>query len=93
MIPTDLAYCMDTQYDVNGERWKAPPRSRHALAGAAFDRVVVQRVEGAPYVTQFVACQHCRAMYHRPRVVPRVVDPAGPMVDDWAARYRKSVKR
>lgn len=55
-----------------------------------FDRIVVQRGEGdPPYVTEFVACHHCRAMYHR----PRVVDPAGPMVDDWAARYRKSVKR
>lgn len=58
-----------------------------------FDRVVVKRGDGDPYVTEFVACQHCRAMYHRPRVLPRVVDPAGPAVDDWAARYRKSVKR
>ena len=58
-----------------------------------FDRVVVARGEVDPYVTEFVACQHCRAMYHRPRVVPRVADRAGPMVDDWAARYRKSLKR
>ena len=64
-----------------------------ACGSQGFDRVVVQRVEAEPYVTEFVACQHCRAMYHRPRVTSRVIDPAGPMVDDWAARYRKSVKR
>jgi len=58
-----------------------------------FDRVVVARAEGDPYVTEFVACEHCRAMYHRPRVLPRVVDPAGPAGYEGAARYRKSVKR
>ena len=59
----------------------------------AFERVVVIRGDAEPYVTEFVACEHCRAMYHRPRVVPRVVDPDGPEIDDWAARYRKSVRR
>ena len=64
-----------------------------ACGSDGFERVVVQRAEGEPYVTEFVACRHCRAMYHRPRAVPRTVDPAGPSVDDWAARYRKSVRR
>ena len=64
-----------------------------ACGSDGFERVVVQRAEGEPYVTEFVACRHCRAMYHRPRAEPRGVDPAGPDVDDWAARYRKSVRR
>ena len=59
----------------------------------AFERVVVARADGAPYVTEFVACEHCRAMYHRPRILSRTVDPDGPDIDDWAARYRKSVRR
>ena len=59
----------------------------------AFERVVVSRPDAKPYVTEFVACAHCRVMYHRPRERERVVHPEGPDVDDWASRYRKSVRK
>ncbi|MEO7337446.1 MAG: hypothetical protein ABIV63_12775 [Caldimonas sp.] len=58
-----------------------------------FERVTVSRSDGAPYATEFLACTHCRVMYHWPRPDPKVVHPEGPGVDDWAARYRKSVRR
>ena len=63
-----------------------------ACGGQSFQRVVVGRGEAEPYVTEFVACEHCRVMYHRP-LRPRRSDSEGPSVDDWAARYRKSVRR
>lgn len=56
-----------------------------------FERISVTRSDGSPDVTEFVACIHCRAMYHRPATAPRQVHPQGPEVDDWAAQYRKSV--
>ena len=59
----------------------------------AFERVVVSRPDAQPYVTEFIACAHCRVMYHRPRERERVVHPEGPDVDDWASRYRKSVRK
>ena len=31
-----------------------------------FERVVVRRVQQADYVTDFVACVHCRVMFHLP---------------------------
>ena len=58
-----------------------------------FERVVVSRPDAGPYVTEFVACAHCKVMYFRPRATPRSVNPEGPALDDWAARYRQSVRR
>jgi len=79
----------------------------------AFERVAVSRPDAKPYVTEFVACAHCRVMYYRPRERERVIHfgrpffgafnsragtfvvghPEGPDVDDWASRYRKSVRK
>ena len=56
----------------------------------AFERVVLTRVGSEPYVTEFVACIHCRVMYHRPEVMKRSASQAP---DDWAERYRKSVRK
>ena len=63
-----------------------------ACGSQTFERVVISRKDAEPYVTEFLACAHCRVMYHRPRVARRVA-LEGPSVDDWAARYRKSVRR
>jgi hypothetical protein len=59
--------------------------------GREFERVTVRRPDGSAYETQFVACVHCGVMYHYPH-------GAGPAmraseIDDWAARYRKTVRR
>jgi hypothetical protein len=55
-----------------------------------FERVVIARVGSEPYVTEFVACAHCRVMYHRPEVIERLSSQAP---DDWTERYRKSVRK
>jgi hypothetical protein len=62
-----------------------------ACGSETFERVVVTRPEGRPYVTEFVACTHCRVMFHRPLMAPHRAHPEGPEADDWAAQYRKSV--
>ena len=61
--------------------------------GAIFERVVVNKADGSLYATEFVACAHCRVMYHRPARPPGRPRSDEPSVDDWAARYRKSVRR
>lgn len=64
-----------------------------ACGSQSFERVVVTRLEADHYVTEFVACTHCRVMFHRPRATPKRVHPEGPEADDWTAQYRKSVLR
>jgi hypothetical protein len=64
-----------------------------ACGSQTLERVVVTRPDAEPYVTELVACAHCRVMYHRPRPVARPPHPVEPEIDDWAARYRKSVRK
>ena len=57
-----------------------------------FERVTVERPDGSPYVTAFIACCHCRVMFYRPRTSP--LPSVGPPSEreDWADRYRESVR-
>jgi hypothetical protein len=54
-----------------------------------FERVAVSKADGSSYVTEVIACMHCRAMFHRPQTAPSGPSPFDS--DDWAAQYRKSV--
>ena len=57
--------------------------NRECLCGGIdFDRVKIDRSDGAPYVTAFVECRRCRVMYHSP-VVPDAPPPppyTGPLI-------------
>ena len=44
----------------------SPPPIECACGSQNFERVVVTRLNGKPYRTEFVACAECRVMYYSP---------------------------
>ena len=57
-----------------------------------FERVSVTRPDGSRYVTEFVACSHCRVMFYRPPVRLPPDSPQPRDGNDWADQYRESVR-
>ena len=41
-----------------------------ACGSTTFERVVIERPQRDPYRTDFVACEHCRAVFYVPEPAP-----------------------
>ena len=73
---------------------------QECLCGSThFERVIVERSPGAPFVTDFIACLSCKTMLFLPQrngPPPAIVDPHAELMRDVqiaALDYRKPGRR